>query len=724
MATNQRAFLGDTASALQDAILNRAPAPMREFNPELPPALESLITKCLEKDRERRYQSAAEILSALTEKSRDEKREQYAAPDLWRRRLLGGAAVIIFTVVATGAYWRSSHRVNPSSEREGVVLADFANTTGDNVFDDTLKQGLAVELEQSPFLNLVSDRRVNETLKLMGRPEGDRMTPAVTREVCQRTDSKAMVTGSIAGLGSHYVLNLEALDCRSGDSLGNDQVEADSRETVLRELGKAATKIRAKLGESRPTIQRYDTPLEQASTRSLEALQAYSLGYKIVASKGEAAALPFFKQATELDPNFAQAHLACATAYYNLGEATLAAESTQKAYTLRERVSALERLRIESIYYHIVTGDLAKAIQVYDLWRETYASDGGPYVNLGGIHVLLGQYETALAEFRQALRLQPNKVTNYSNLAAAYLSLNRTEEAGEILRKAQALKFSSTELAGFLYDLDFLKGDADGLERQVKAAMGQPGTEDELLAAQADTEAYYGRLGKARELTRRAIESARREGEQETAAGYAVVAALREAEFGDLELARQKAKAALEIAPSREVRTLAALTLARADDEKDALSLADNLNRQYPSDTLLQSYWLPTIRAALELSRHNPPNVFDYLQPVEAYELGLASTLTNNVYPYPIYVRGQACILAREGNRATLEFQKILDHRGIVVNSPLGALALLGLARAYAVQGDTTKTLAAYQAFLTLWKDADPDIPILKEAKAEYAKVQ
>jgi serine/threonine protein kinase/tetratricopeptide (TPR) repeat protein len=723
MATGQKAFSGDTVPELHNATLNSTPIPIRDLNADRPPGLETIVDRCLEKDRERRYHTAAALRSDLTRTSRETKSKPDAGQEMRRWRWLTTALVVV-ALVATGIYWRRSYQATTLAERDAVVLADFTNTTGDAVFDDALKQGLVVQLEQSPFLDLVSDRRVNETLKLMGRHAGDRLTPEVAREVCQRTAGKAMVEGSIAGLGSHYVLNLKALDCQSGDRLGAEQVEAESRETVLRALGQAATKIRARLGESLATIQRYDAPLEQASTKSLEALQAYSLGYKIWAVKGEAAALPFFQQATDRDPNFAQAYLACATAYYNLGEATLGAEATEKAYKLRERVSALERLRIESIYYHIVTGDLVKATQVYELWRQTYAGDGGPYVNLGGIHIVLGQYEDAVEAFREALRLQPNKVMNYTNLAAAYLSLNRTDEAKAILEQAQSLKFNSSELTGFLYDLDFLKRDAAGMERRVKASMGQPGTEDELLAAQADTEAYYGHLRGAREFTRRAIESAHSNGEQEAEAGYTVVAALREAEFGNAELARQGAKAALAIAPAKEVRTLAALTFARVDDEKQALMLADDLDRQYPSDTLLQSYWLPTIRAAVELDRHNPANVFDHLQPVEPYELGLASTLTNNVYPYPISVRGQACLLARKGNRAQTEFHKILDHGGVVVNSPLGALARLGLARSYVVQGDAGKARTAYQDFLMLWRDADPDIPILKQAKAEYAKLQ
>jgi tetratricopeptide (TPR) repeat protein len=583
-------------------------------------------------------------------------------------------------------------------------------------------------LEQSPFLDLVSERKVNGTLKQMGRSAGDRLTPEVTREVCQRTNSKAMLSGSIAELGSQYVIGLKAVDCNTGDLLAEAQGEASGKEGVLKALDHTAVSVRSKLGEALSSVQKYATPLEQASTTSLEALQAYSLGVKTVAAKGDAAAIPFFQLATERDPNFAMAYLLLAVAYYNANEANLASKAAGKAYKLRERVSEPERLHIDSLYYGI-TGQLEKAVQLYELWQQTYPRDYVPYLNLGQIYTELGQYEEALAEFREARRLEPNSVLTYSNLAAGYRFLNRTKEAEEVLEQAQARKLIAPEVMGFLYDLAFLKADERGMERQVKAAMGQPGAEDELLATQADTEAYHGHLRKAREFTYRAIESARRSGDEETAAGYEVVAALREAEFGNAELARQEAGVALGMAPGLQVRTLAALTFARASEGKRALAMADDLNRQNSADTLLRAYWLPTIRAAVELGRHKPADAVDLLQAAELYELGSPSTPTNNVYPYPIFVRGEAYLLAGEGDRAAAEFQKIIDHPGVVVNSPLGALGCLDLARAYALDGATDsaardKARNAYQEFLTLWKDADPDIPIYQQAKAEYAKLK
>jgi tetratricopeptide (TPR) repeat protein len=640
---------------------------------------------------------------------------------------LATAAVIAVALIASELYWRS-HRIPKLIEKDSIVLADFTNTTLDPVFDDALKQALRIQLEQSPFIDLVSERKVNGTLKQMGRSAYDRLTPEVTREVCERTNSRAMLTGSIAELGSQYVIGLKAVDCNTGDLLGEAQGQASGKEAVLKALDHAAVSVRSKLGEALSSVQKYATPLEQASTPSLEALQAYSLGVKTVAAKGDGAAVPFFQRATERDPNFAMAYLHLAVAYYNANEANLASEAAGKAYKLRERVSELERLHIDSVYYGI-TGELEKAVQLYELWQQTYPHDYVPYQNLGQIYTELGQYEEALTEFREARQLEPNSVLTYSNLAAGYRLLNRTKEADEVLEQAQALKLIAPEVVGFLYDLAFLRGDVGGMERQVKAAMGQPGTEDELLATQADTEAYYGHLRKAREFTHRAIESARRNGDEETAAGYEVVAALREAEFGKAELARQEAGVALAMAPGLQVRTLAALTFARAAEGKRAVVLADDLNRQHPADTLLRAYWLPTIRAAVELGRHKPTGAVDLLQAARSYELGSPSTPTNNMYPYPIFVRGEAYLLAGESDRAAAEFQKIIDHPGVVVNSPLGALARLDLARAYALDGASDpaasdKARVAYHDFLTLWKEADPDIPVYKEARTEYARLQ
>jgi DNA-binding winged helix-turn-helix (wHTH) protein/tetratricopeptide (TPR) repeat protein len=643
--------------------------------------------------------------------------------DALRKRgsLVASAALLLAVAGYSYVQHKHSHQI---TEQDTVVLTDFSNNTGDPVFDGTLKQGLRVLLEQSPFLNVLSDQKVAQELSYMGRPRDTQLTPDLAREVCQRTACKALLAGSISSLGSHYVLTLAGVNCQSGDSLGGEQAEAESRETVLRMLGQAATKLRAKLGESLATIQKYDTPLEQASTTSLDALHAYSLGFRITAAKGDSAAMPFFQQAIDRDPNFAKAYVALAVAHYNLGEASLGAEAVVKAYGLREHVSERERLRIESLYYHLVTGDLEKAAQVYEVSRQTYPRDFVPYVNLGEIHSLLGQYESALTEFHEVQRLEPKRVSSYTNLAAMYVSLNRTEEAKHALEQAQALKLNSTEVVNFLYDLAFLRGDAAGMQRYLNEAMGQPGTEHELLAAQADTEAYHGRLHAARVFTQRAIESARREGESEAAADYAVVAALREAEFGNTDLARQQAKEALAMAPARDVKTLAALAFSRTAEDRQALAITDEMTQHFPADTLLNSYWLPTVRASVALHRHDAAAAVNDLQPVEPYELGLALPITTYIYPYPIYVRGQAYAAAGDGIQGAAEFQKILDHPGVVVNSPLGALAHLGLGRARALAGDAAGARTAYQDFFNLWNDADPDIPILKAAKTEYAKLK
>ena len=643
-----------------------------------------------------------------------------------RKRWPVFAFVALLLALASGSsYWYLKHRQSRRvSDQDTLVLADFTNNTGDAVFDGTLKQGLRVLLEQSPFLNVLSDQKVAQELGYMGRPRDARLSTDLTREVCLRTASKALLVGSISSLGSHFVITLAGLNCQSGDSLGGEQAEAESRETVLRALGQVGTRLRARLGESLATIQKYDTPLEQASTTSLEALQAYSLGFRITAAKGDPAAIPFFQQAIDRDPNFAYAYMALAVAHYNLGEATLGSAAIEKAYQLRDRVSERERLRIESLYYHLVTGELEKAAQVYEVSRQTYPRDFVPYVNLGEIHSLLGRYESALTEFRQVQQLEPKRVSSYTNLAAMYLSLNRSEEAKQVLEQAQALKLNSTEVVNFLYDLAFLRGDAAEMQRQMDKAMGQAGTEHELLAAQADTEAYFGRLRAARVFTQRAIESARREGEPEAAADYAVVAALREAEFGNADLARQRTKEALALAPARDVKTLAALAFSRAAEDQPALAITDEMSKRYPVDTLLNSYWLPTVRAAVAFHRRDAAATVNDLQPVEPYELGLALPITTYIYPYPIYVRGQAYFAAGDGIRAAAEFQKILDHRGVVVNSPLGALAHLQLGRARVLAGDGSGAKAAYQEFFHTWNEADTDVPILKAARSEYGKLK
>jgi predicted Zn-dependent protease len=563
----------------------------------------------------------------------------------------------------------------------------------------------------------------------MAQTADARLIPEIARELCRRNGSKAYIGGSIASLGSQYVLGLKAVNCRTGDSLDQEQVTADGKEHVLKALGEAATNLRRKLGESLTTVEKFDMPVEQATTPSLEALQAYSLGRKVmVVNHDPAAAVPFFQRAIRLDPNFAMAYASLGTNYSSLGEDSLARENTQKAYELRERVSEPERLYLESHFYEIVTGDLEKARQVYELWAQTYPRDNIPPSNMGDIFVNLGQYEQALAKYREGLRLDPGEGLNYDNLVSTYLFLNRLKEAEATAEEAQAKKLDSPDLRFYLYELAFLRNDAQGLAQQVALSAGKPGVEDVLLYLEADTAAYFGRMAKARELSRQAAASAERADEKEAAAGYEAEAALREALFGNGAEARQRAGAALKLSTGRHVQFVAALALSfavgAARAQTQAEKLTDDLARRFPQDTIVQFNYLPTLHAQLALSRNDASKAIGALQASAPFELGAPANGNLSLSLYPVYVRGEAYLAARRGSEAAVEFQKILDHRGAVFNEPIGALAHLGLARACVLQGDTARALAAYKDFLTLWKDADPDIPILKQAKTEYAKLQ
>jgi serine/threonine protein kinase/Tfp pilus assembly protein PilF len=730
MATGRMAFPGSTAAIVHEAILNRAPVPVARLKPELPPKLEEVIGKALEKDRKLRYQSAAEIRTDLQRLRRDTEPARLPAAT----SAVGGVgkqrgirwkvivpAAIAVAALAAGEYFYL-HPKPKLTDKDTIVLSDFDNKTGDNVFDDALKQGLSVQLEQSPFLDLLSDRKVNETLKLMGRPAGDRLTPMVTREVCQRTHSKAMLTGSIAGLGSQFVIGLKAVNCDTGDVLGGAQEQAASKEGVLKALDNAAISLRSKLGESLSSVQKYATPVEEATTPSLEALQAYSLGRKTRFAKGETASMPFYKRAVELDPNFALPYAAMAVAYSNLNEVGRGADNARKAYSLREKVSEPERFAIEAAYYLQATGELEKAEQTYELWQQTYPRDDAPYSNVAFISASLGNWEKTLEETREELRLEPNNESNYLNVGNAYANLNRLDEAEVVYKQAEDRKLEGELLLAGRYLLAFQKGNAVQMAQLLSAGTGKPGTEDLLLASQADTEGWYGKLKNAHDLTRRAMDSAQHNDAKETAAAYQAAAALREVESGNQERARAEADAALKLGPNRDVRALAALALARAGATPAAEKLAAELDKTLPLDTLVQRYWLPTIQAAVALERKDPKRAIELLKVAGTIELGQPTGLA--VYLCPVYLRGEAYLMLHDANAAATEFQKFINHRGLVSNFPWGALARLGLARAYAMQGDTAKARAAYQDFLTLWKDADPDIPILIAAKSEYAKLK
>jgi eukaryotic-like serine/threonine-protein kinase len=628
--------------------------------------------------------------------------------------------VLIVALVAVGLYIRSRSAAPALlTEKDTVVLADFDNKTGDTVFDDALKQALAVELGQSPFLNVLSDRKISETLGMMGHPNNERITADVGRELCLRTGSKAVLSGTISSLGSHYLIDLSAVACSTGDTLAKEQVEATSKEDVLKTLSRASSSLRTRLGESLPSVQKFDIPIE-ATTSSLEALKNYSMGINTQREKGDVPAIPLFKRAIELDPNFPMAYAALANSYGNLNQRSLALEYATKGYQLRDRVSEREKLRVTATYFN-ATGEIDKEAQNYELWTANYPRDSNPHANLGNDYSNMGQYDKALAEYQEALQLAPS-VTNYANLGATYYNVNRLDDAKSTFDQALAYKLDGGGLRVQMYALAFLRGDVAQMQQQLVWGAGKPGDEDVLLSTQSDTEAFYGRMNKARDFSRRAMESAVRADSKETAALWQVNAALREAELGNTALAEQGVKAALALSPGRDVKVVAALTLARIGDVSRAKVLIADLEKDYPTNTMLKLYWLPTINAAIEISQGNPSQAVMDLEVVAPYELGGAGVFIN--YLYPAYVRGQAYLRARNGSAAAAEFQKVLDHRGIVLNFVTGSLVHLQLARAYAMAGDTAKSKPAYQDFFTLWKDADPDLSVLKEANTEYAKLQ
>ena len=635
----------------------------------------------------------------------------------WSRRWMLTSVLLLIVLAGIAIAFRTFRHPKVLTEKDTVVLADFANSTGDPVFDGTLRQGLSVQLEQSPFLSMVSEGRIRQTLKMMGQPADAKLTPAIARELCQRVGSAALLDGTIAQIGTRYLLTLEAVNCSTGDSLASTEAQAGNKNDVLDALGKTASAMRNKLGESLGTVRKFDTPLEQATTTSLEALKAYSIGRKATAASEWAAAVPFFHRAIRLDPNFSMAYARLGNSYRMRGEPTLAAENTRKAYELREPVSELEKFYIESHYYQQTTVELEKAREVYELWAQSYPRDWARPSAETAVSSMQGRYDKGLIESREEFRLNPNG-DGYYDLLYFYLRLNRLQEAQSTFEEAEAKNFDSPSIRNLAYQLRFLQNDAAGMSQQVAWATGKLGVEDGLLGLEADTAAYSGRLGQARDLSRQAVVSAKRAEAPEVAAQREANAALREALFGNTAEARERAADALGLSNSWSVQSLAALALAFAGDAVRASTLADDLANRFPYHTIVQSYDLPTIRAQLALSHDDPSTAIEILQAAVPYELSSEGTL------YPAYVRGEAYLAAHKGNEAAAEFQKIHDHSGIVVNAPIGALAHLGLGRAYALSGDKTKAKSAYQYFLTIWKDADPDIPILKQAKAEYAKLQ
>ena len=683
----------------------------------LPAGLQTIVEKCLEQDPDLRYQHAAEIRNDLLRLQRPRSLRRHG----WKL-VLQAAAVLLLSCLAGYLYL---HRRTGLTDKDTIVLADFANTTGDPVFDGTLRQGLAVQLEQSPFLSLVPEGHIQKTLRLMGQPADARLSPALAREVCERTGGAAVLEGSIASLGSQYVLGLRARNCRNGDILDEEQAQAGKKEDVLAALSWIASRFRSRTGESLATVEKHDTPLAEATTPSLEALRVYTAALKVHASAGGAGALGLLRRAVEMDPKFAMAHAMLGQTYGEIGESDHSAESITKAYQLRRRASDPEKFFLDLSYEFRVAGDLEKSQQTCQLWARTYPRDRNAHGFLSTIYIITGKYEKAAGESGKALEIDPDFAIGYANLATAWQSLNRLGEAQSTIGRASARQLDFPDFFVMRYGIAFLRGDRAGMDREVALAHRASGDEDMISDNEALVLAYSGHLQEARKMSRRAADLAQQAADRERSALYEAGASLREAFFGNAPEARRTALSALELSKDREVLYGAALALALAGDSPRAQTLARDLETRFGGDTSVRYSYLPAVRAVLALNRAEPSEAIELLEPAATYEMGMPRSAIHGFFGalYPIYVRGLACLAARRGAEAALEFQKILDHRGIVVSDPIGALAHLQLGRAFAMSADNAKARTAYQGFLDIWKDADPAIPIFKQAKSEYRKL-
>ena len=679
-----------------------------------PRKLERIVSRCLEEDAGRRWQSAAEL------------QQELAAVNPVRRGayMAASAAAVLALAAATGYF--SLHRPSKLAAKDTVVLADFENKTGDPVFDQTLRQGLAVQLEQSPFLTLVSDEKILKALRFMKRPPETRLTPEVAREICERTGSTAVLDGSIAGLGSQYVLWLRARNCPTGNVLAEQQTQTERREDVLKALSGIAIQMRTRLGESLASVQEHSTPLEQATTSSLEALQAYSSARIARDARGGLAAIPHLEQAIAIDPQFAMAHADLGFISWGMGQTDLGAEQVRIAYGLRDRVSDRERRYILMLYDRQVTGNLQKELQTLESWAQTYPRDPqAPGIISGWVARGTGQYERGIQAAQEAIRLDPDKPLSYESLAVNNLFLDRFTQAADALHRAADHKLEIGEMLVIRYYLAFLKGDQADLQREIDRAPREH-VEDQISHHQALVLARSGRMRQARTMWKRAIALALQAGKRETAAIYTAAEAVCEAHSGNRAAAKERALAALKIAKGRDVEYAAAFALALFAESAEPQRIAADLEKRFPEDTPVQFEYLPTLHALFALAHQAPLDAVERLQAALPYDFALPGTAFFAHFGgvYPAYVRGEAYLALGRGQEAAAEFQKVLNHRGIVLADPIGALAHVQLGRAYHLVGDEVKAKASYQDFLSLWKDADPDIPILKQVKAEYAKLQ